>query len=122
MSSIWGFISDLYATAKSFGVDPLIFVVVYFGTTPFLLIPLYYIGRIALKKTDKRYFLPLVTILIIAFLAPYFYIILFGDGINIYIKIGVITFAILTLLRYLNKKLGINVLSMIRSWIKKGDD
>lgn len=116
---ICNFVSDLYTTAIGYGVNPLIFVILYFGTTPFLLVPLYFLGRIALKKTNKKYFYPLISVLILAFLAPYSYVLLFGRGINIYIKICIILFAIITLLKYLDKKLGINVISIIRSWLKK---
>lgn len=114
---IMNFINDLVNQAQSYNVDPLTFIVIYFGTTPFLLIPLYYLGRIALKKTDKKYFFPLLTTLILAFLAPYMYVLLFGRGINIFIKIAIILFAFFALFRYLDKKLNIKIVALLRERI-----
>jgi len=123
---ILGLINDLSGYANSFNVNPVVFLVIYFGTTPFILVPVYFLGRIAAKKTDKKYFWPLMIVLILAIVAPYLYIVVFGQGINIFIKLVVIAIAIISLIRLLSKKLNIKPLSYLRAKIasakKKKDE
>lgn len=109
------FLGELINYAKSFNVDPIVFIIIYFGTTPFILIPVYFLGRIAMKKTDKKYFSLLLVILILAILAPYLYVLVFGVGINIAVKLGIIFIALLSLIRFLEKKVNIRVISFIRA-------
>lgn len=115
---ILDFVRDLMDYASGFNLNPAVFLIVYFGTTPFILVPVYFLGRIAAKKTDKKYFLPLIITLVLAIVAPYLYVIVFGKGINIFIKLAVFTIAVLSLIRYLSKKLNIRVFEIIKKRIE----
>lgn len=113
------FLVNLSNYAKGFNLDPIVFLIIYFGTTPFILIPPFFLGKIAMKKLDKKYFVPLLTTFVVAFILPYLYVIVFGTGINIFVKIAVIIIAAFLLFRSLSKRLDIRVIAIIKSWLNK---
>lgn len=106
------FIKNLGEYASSHGVNPLIFLAIYFGSTPFILIPTYKLARIAIGKDGNRSkFISLLTILASGWLAPYLYILIAGRGVSYSILIGVLAIGIVTLIVHIRKKILSKVVS-----------
>jgi Trk-type K+ transport system membrane component len=101
------FINSLIEYAKDYGVNPIIFLVVYFGSTPFLLIPVYFLLKMAKEKKLKcnKKSLFLIAIVAAAWFAPYLYVILYSRGVNPIILFFIAVIAVITFIRYLKKKL-----------------
>jgi len=100
-------INSLIGYANEHGVNPIIFLVIYFGSTPFLLIPIFYLAKMVKNKASRSSgkFISLVSIVSAAWLAPYLYVLICGRGINPIIIVIILIFAVFTLIRYLKKKL-----------------
>lgn len=107
------FVKGLTIYANQHGVNPIIFLVIYFGSTPFILLPIYFLGKEAVKKESRRTIL-LIGILIFGVLMPYLYIVIFGRDINILIRILVIGVALISVIRVLSKKVGIKPMDIIK--------
>ena len=101
------FINNLIGYANEYNVNPIIFLLIYFGSTPFLLVPIYFLLKMAkeqkIKGSKKALFL--IAIIAAAWFAPYVYIFLYSKGVSPIILYLIAVIAVVTFIRYLKKKL-----------------
>ena len=101
---IINFVTHLMDFAMSYNLNPIIFLIIYFGSGIFIIPSIHILIKIGRKKLNKRYTLLAILFLAIGWFMPYIYVVFWGQNIDLWIKIVIVLAASVAIIPYYRRK------------------